>query len=106
VPANEWIIDTSGNSLGNKGDKMEGKRFASMLLPAPGGPFIKILEPIISNKLIVFSRIWLARGEYVPQSRNPHRDLDTELSVLSEFVAVHRQRAVNGDDEWLTRRQN
>jgi hypothetical protein len=43
APATEWIIDTSSNSRGVKGGRIEGKRWASIDLPAPGAPLINLL---------------------------------------------------------------
>jgi len=44
-PATEAIIDTSSNSAGNNGGRIEGSRAASIDLPAPGGPTISRLWP-------------------------------------------------------------
>lgn len=37
------IIETSSNSAGSSGGRIEGKRAASMDLPEPGGPTIRII---------------------------------------------------------------
>ena len=44
-PATDWIIETSSSSRGPKGGRIEGRRAASIDLPAPGGPFISRLWP-------------------------------------------------------------
>ena len=44
-PATEWMSETSSNSRGISGGRIDGSRAASMDLPAPGGPFINKLWP-------------------------------------------------------------
>jgi hypothetical protein len=39
-PATDAIIDTSSNSDGDSGGRIEGSRAASIDLPAPGEPII------------------------------------------------------------------
>ncbi len=41
-PAIDWIIETSSSSRGLSGGRMEGRRCASIDLPAPGGPIISM----------------------------------------------------------------
>jgi hypothetical protein len=41
-PATEAIIDTSSSSDGDSGGRIEGSRAASIDLPAPGEPIIRI----------------------------------------------------------------
>ena len=43
TPATEWIIDTSSNSRGVKGGRIDGSRWASIDFPAPGAPLISLL---------------------------------------------------------------
>jgi hypothetical protein len=45
-PATEAIIETSSNSAGDSGGRMDGSRAASMDLPEPGLPIIRIWRPI------------------------------------------------------------
>ena len=44
-PATDWIIETSRSSRGERGDKIEGRRWASMDFPAPGGPLNRSARP-------------------------------------------------------------
>ena len=44
-PATEWIIDTSSSSRGVSGGRIDGRRWASIDLPAPGAPLIRRLWP-------------------------------------------------------------
>ena len=43
LPATEWIIETSNASAGSSSGNRPGKRWASIDLPAPGGPTISRL---------------------------------------------------------------
>ena len=44
-PAMEATIDTSSSSRGDSGGRIDGRRWASIDLPAPGGPIISMLCP-------------------------------------------------------------
>src|SRR3954469_15238906 len=42
-PATDWIMEISSSSRGARGGRIDGRRCASMDLPAPGGPLINKL---------------------------------------------------------------
>ena len=93
-PATEATIDTSSNSEGASGGRMEGSR-ASIDLPALGGPTMSRLCPpaaaissarlalscpLISARLMVMRWAGNARPEAISAARTRSRAYETPLS--------------------------
>ena len=59
TPATEWIFVVSSASSNVSGARMEGRRLASMVLPEPGGPIMRMLwEPAAATSSARLAVCW------------------------------------------------
>jgi DNA invertase Pin-like site-specific DNA recombinase len=111
LPAMEAIIDTSRSSRGASGGRIDGSRLASIDLPAPGGPTIRMLYPIVDTAgLTVYGRLMLAKDpilaarpraySYIRMSTDVQLKGDSRRRQLELSERYASERALELDTEF------
>src|SRR5262249_12472017 len=98
-PATDAIIDTSSNSDGDSGGRIEGSRAASIDLPAPG-------EPIISRMGYIYSATTCPRQIYTDEGRIQLYPLfQPGTGERRQFPQAKREGRRLGEGSWLPHRK-